>query len=343
MSVEDEIKDYARTIGVAAVGITGPERLDVALPIYRRRMERGYLTGFEERDLELRLDPRQTLADVQSIISIAVPYNVEYVPGTKPKFHGLIAKVAWGRDYHVVVSEKMTKISELLKEYFTDLKYIMMVDTGPLLDRVIAWRAGLGWFGKNNTLIVPRVGSWVFLGEILINKRLRTDSPMRGDCGQCDECLKACPTGALVEPYMLDGRICLSYLTQTADPPPDWIIPKIEKRIYGCDVCQQVCPHNKGAPKIGDKAFTPQFLDPNPDLLDLISMDRNRYAETVGQTSAGWVGRDVIQRNAIVGLANYKDLGTLPIVEKLQGDERTLISDVSRWAAKAIRGEIRPH
>ena len=179
MNIEDEIKDYAGEIGVASIGVTSSERLDIALPIYRRRMERGYLTGFEERDLELRLDPRQSLAGVQSIISIAVPYNVDYVPSREPKFHGQIARVAWGRDYHVVVSEKLTKISKLLKEYFPDLKYAMMVDTGPLLDRVIAWRAGLGWFGKNNTLIVPRVGSWVFLGEILITTRLRTDSPIQ--------------------------------------------------------------------------------------------------------------------------------------------------------------------
>lgn len=343
MNIEDEIKDYARKIGIAATGVTGPERLDIALPIYRRRIQRGYLTGFEDRDLELRLDPRRTMTGVQSIISVAVPYNVDYVPRTKPTFHGQIARVAWGRDYHVVVSEKMTKISELLNEHFPDLKYTLMVDTGPLLDRVIAWRGGLGWFGKNNTLIVPRVGSWVFLGEILINKRLRADSPIQGDCGQCEECLKACPTKALVEPYMLNGRICLSYLTQTADPLPDWIVPKIERRIYGCDVCQQVCPYNKGAPKIGDRAFTPHLLDPHPDLLDLISMDRRRYVETVAQTSAGWVGRDIIQRNAIVALADYKDPSTLPTVEKLRDDDRQLISDASRWATKVIRGEIRPH
>lgn len=340
MSVEDEIKDYAREIGVAAVGITGPERLDVALPIYRRRMERGYLTGFEERDLELRLDPGRNLAGVQSVISLAVPYNLDYVQSRKPRFSGQIARVAWGRDYHAVVSEKMTELSAFLKDHFADLRYTAMVDSGPLMDRVIAWRAGLGWFGKNNTLIVPRVGSWVFLGEILINKRLRTDSPIQGDCGQCEECLKACPTKALVEPHMLNGKICLSYLTQTADPAPDQIVQKIERRVYGCDVCQEVCPYNKAAPKIGDKAFTPHVVDPHPDLLDLIGMDQRRFEETVGQTSAGWVGRSIIQRNAIIALADYKDPDTLPIVEKLQGDERPLISGVSRFATKAIRGEI---
>jgi len=339
LSIEDEIKEYAREIGAAAVGITGPERLDEALPIYRRRIERGYLTGFEERDLELRLDPARSLAGVQSVISLAVPYNVDYVQSTTPKFSGQIARVAWGRDYHAVVSEKMAKLSAFLKDRFAGLKCAAMVDSGPLMDRVIAWRAGLGWFGKNNTLIVPRVGSWVFLGELLIDKRLRTDSPTTGDCGQCEECLKACPTKALVEPYMLNGKICLSYLTQTADQAPDQLVRKMGRRVYGCDICQEVCPYNKAAPKIGDKAFTPHVLDPRPDLIDLISMDQRRFEETVNQTSAGWVGRSVIQRNAIIALADYKDPDTLPIVEKLQADDRPLISNASRWAEKAIRGE----
>ena len=131
---------------------------------------------------------------------------------------------------------------------------------------------------------------------------------------------------------------CLSYLTQTADLAPDQIVRKMGRRVYGCDVCQEVCPYNKAAPKIGDRAFTPSVVDPHADLLDLISMDQRRFEETVGQTSAGWVGRSVIQRNAIIALADYKDPETLPIVENLQADERPLISNASRWAAKAIRG-----
>ncbi len=337
MTVEDEIKDYAREIGAAAVGITGPEPLDDALPACRKRMERGFLTGFEEKDLELRFDPRRSLSDVKSIVSVAVPYNVEYIQSSRPKYHGQLARVAWGRDYHVVVSEKMTKIVELLGKVFSDLDYVMMADTGPLLDKIVAWRAGLGWIGKNNTLIVPGVGSWVFLGEILVNKRLQTDSALQADCGRCEECLKACPTRALVEPYMLNGKACLSYLTQTSEAIPEWAIPKLARRIYGCDVCQEVCPYNKAAPKIGDKAFSPSIVQPYPDLIELIGMDSRRYVETIGQTSAEWVGRTVIQRNAILALTDYRDPDTLAILEEVQNDQRPLIRELSQWASRSIR------
>jgi epoxyqueuosine reductase len=340
---KDAIKNYARSIGVAAIGVTGPERFDIVLPIYKKRIERGYLSGFEEKNLELRLDPHLSMPEVKSIISLAVPYNVDYRQEKKPKYHGQVARVGWGRDYHVVVTEKMTKLAQFIRELYPDLKYHMMVDGGPLMDRAVAWRAGLGWIGKNNTLIVPRVGSYVFLGEILIDKYLESDSPLKMSCGECEQCLKACPTGALVEPFTLNTKTCLSYLTQTAEQIPDWVVPKMEGRIYGCDICQDACPHNVGAPKIGDRGFVPSTIEPYPDLIELASMDPAHWIETVGQTAGEWVGRGIIQRNAIVGLSDYDDPQILSFLQKLQDDPRALISDTARWAHDRISSRISAH
>jgi len=340
LDAKSKIKNYARSIGIVAVGVTGPERFDIVLPIYKKRIDRGYLSGFEEKNLELRLDPHLSMREVKSIISLAVPYNVDYRQEKKPKYHGQVARVGWGRDYHVVVTDKMTKLVQFIRDIHPDVKYRMMVDGGPLMDRAVAWRAGLGWIGKNNTLIVPRIGSYVFLGEVLIDKYLEPDSPLRMNCGECEQCMKACPTGALVEPFTLNTKVCLSYITQAAEQIPDWAVSKMEGRIYGCDICQDACPHNVAAPKIGDKAFTPSTIEPCPDLIDLASMDFARWRETVGQTAGEWIGRSIIQRNAIVGLSNYADPQILPFLEKLQDDPRTLIRDVARWAYDRIHSKV---
>ncbi len=341
--MEEQIKEYAKEIGIVAIGITGPGRFDDALPIYRKRILRGYLTGgrvpkpgFEEPDLELRVNPALSLSGVNSIVSVAVPYNTDYSQSRKPEYHGQIAKVAWGRDYHVVVSDKMNRIVQFLKDFYPDIRYKMMVDSGPLIDRVVALRAGLGWIGKNNTLIVPGVGSWVFLGEILIDKKLQADSPITMDCGRCEECIKACPTRALVEPHVLNARLCLSYVTQNQDVPSSWILTRLGRRLYGCDICQEACPHNRTAPRIGDKAFTPDVVSPFPDLIRTIEMDAKSHAETFGQTSAGWIGHTLIQRNAILALADYKDTRNLPLVKKLQHDSRPLIREISAKAERII-------
>jgi len=344
VSYKNELKSYAKEIGIASLGVTGPEPLDnYATAIYKKRIENKYLTGgknplpgFEQKNLQLRFDPRQSFSGVKSIISLAIPYNVDHSQPEKGKFHGQLARVGWGRDYHVVVTEKMTRLVQFLRDFFPDLRYKLMVDTGPLLERGFAWRAGLGWIGKNNTLIVPGVGSFVFLGEILIDKRLEPDVPLDENCGECEECIEACPTHALVEPYMLNTRICLSFLTQISELPPEWVLPVMKGRIYGCDTCQDVCPYNKAAPKIGEKAFIPDIFEPFPDLIELIYMDLKKYIEIIGPTSAEWVGRSILQKNAIVGLADYKDPSTLPVIKRLEQDQRSTVRQAAQWAEKYI-------
>ena len=150
--------------------------------------------------------------------------------------------------------------------------------------------------------------------------------------------MKACPTQALSEPYMLNTKICLSLITQIYELPPNWILSKLEGRIYGCDVCQEVCPFNKTAPKIGDKAFLPTKFKPFPDLLELISMDVKRFIEVVGPTSAEWIGRSIIQKNAILGLINYNDSSILSHIKKIKNDNRPYIKEIAIFAENYIKG-----
>jgi len=345
MSFKEKLKAYAKEIGVVALGVTGTKPISgEAELIYRRRIERGFLSGgnvpyrgFEEKNLKQCFDPKQSFPSAKSLISIAVPYKISYSQETKPEYHGYLARVGWGRDYHLVVREKIKKLCKFIRNFFPEVNFRTMVDNGPLLERGFAARAGLGWIGKNNTLIVPNVGSFVYLGEILLDIELEEDAPLNIDCGECTDCLKACPTGALVEPYMLNVRTCISFLTQIPELPEDWIFPHMDRMIYGCDICQEVCPFNKSGPSLGDPAFFPERFLPYHDLIDLISMDVKRYTEVIGQTSAEWVGRDTMQKNAIVALAHYDDPGILPYLRKLQKDERPLIKNAAIQVEKRLR------
>jgi len=345
MSFKKELKTYAKEIGIVALGVTDAGPIEgKAKDIYLKRIEKGFLSGgdvpcygFEEKNLKSRFDPKKSFSRAKSLISAAVPYKINYKQGEKPKYHGYLARVGWGKDYHLVVSEKLRKLCQFIRDFFPQVKYRTMVDTGPLLERGFAVRAGVGWIGKNNTLIVPDIGSFVFLGEILVDIELEPDVSLNRDCGGCTECLKACPTGALVEPYMLNTRICISFLTQIPELPQDWILPHMNRMIYGCDICQEVCPFNKTAPDAGDKAFIPEQFPPYPDLMDLINMDVKRYIEIVGNSSAEWVGRDVIQKNAILALTQYSDPKLVPVLKKLQKNKRPLIYKAARLAERILQ------
>jgi len=345
MSFKQELRAYAKEIGIAALGITDAGPIEgEAEDIYRKRIEKGFLTagnvpryGFEEKNLKRRFDPKKSFSRAKSLISAAVPYKIKYDQGKKPQYHGYLARLGWGKDYHLVVSEKLRKLCQFIRDFFPNVNYRTMVDSGPLLERGFAVRAGVGWIGKNNTLIVPDIGSFVFLGEILLDIELEQDRPLIRDCGGCTKCIEACPTGALKESYMLNTRICLSFLTQIPELPQDWILPHMNRMIYGCDICQEVCPFNKTAPDRGDKAFIPEQFPPYPDLMDLISMDTKRYIEVVGPTSAEWVGRDVIQKNAILALTYYNGPEIIPFLENLQKEERAVIKKAVLLAEKRIR------
>src|SRR5579862_4650773 len=277
----ERVKAKARELGFDLVGITGAEPSAFAAE-YRDWLERGYAgeMTYLARNLERRLDPRELLPDAHSVIVVGMNYyaDADEGPGTPPPDpdRAVFARYARGDDYHDVMTARLRTLLASLKEWAgesTDGR--VYVDAGPLLEREVARRAGLGWFGKNTMLINTRRGSYFFLGEIVTNVALPPDESAVGGCGTCTRCIDACPTGAIVEPFLLDARRCISYLTiELKGPIPDELRPAIAdsgNRIFGCDICQEVCPfcQRRSIPTT-EPAFLPRKVTSNSRLVDLL-------------------------------------------------------------------------
>jgi epoxyqueuosine reductase len=244
---------------------------------------------------------------------------------------GTISGSAVGEDYHRLLGEKLRQAAEFISQRVEDFRCEIMVDTGPLADREVACRSGVGWFGKNCSIITPSFGSAVVLGEILTNLELEPDPPLEGDCGECSRCVESCPTGALVEPYTLDAGRCISYLTQKRGVIPREIRGKMGVSIYGCDRCLEACPHNRhGLEDSGSAAV---------DLERLVSMDRKEFYRLYKNSALGWRGLNVIKRNAVVALGNLGDRSGLDVLEEALKHPSAVIRGHAAWAVGRIGGQ----
>ncbi|QQE73765.1 tRNA epoxyqueuosine(34) reductase QueG [Brevibacillus composti] len=334
---------YAAEIGIDKIGFASADpflTLKDRLIVHR---EKGYESGFEEPDLDKRTDPALSLGGARSLISIALAYPAKMAnpPKSEPgAYRGILCRAAWGTDYHHVLRDKLDKLAQYIRELEPEAKIESMVDTGALSDRAVAERAGLGWVGKNCSLITPEFGSWVYLGELITNLPLPLDTPVEEGCGDCNLCVEACPTGALVQGGQLDSQKCVAYLTQVKDFIPEQYRGKIGNRLYGCDTCQTVCPKNRG------KNFThhPEF-QPDPDvakplLRPLLQMSNREFKEKFGLSSSSWRGKKPIQRNAILALAHFRDRSAVPdLIHLMEKDPREVIRGTAAWALGKIGGE----
>ena len=212
------------------------------------------------------------------------------------------------------------------------------VDTGPPLDREVAARAGLGWFGKNACLYVPNYGSWVFLGEIFTNVELAPDPRVTLDCGHCDRCIHACPTGAITEPFYVDPNRCISHVTQMSGPIPLELRERVGLKVWGCDICQQVCPWNDDAVVANRPEFHPvPGLDPAPSLIDMLQMTTGEFKRRFGRTAAGWRGKRTLQRNAAIALGNTRNPAVVPaLADALANDAKPMVRGSAAWALGRI-------
>ncbi len=247
----ERIKDYAREVGFDAVGIARAEPFPDDRRVTRERIAVGHYSGlswFTAARADFSSDPRNLLPTARSIISLAMSYRPEgAIPlceGGAPR--GRVSAYAWGRDYHAVLKERMERVVAYIRaNHGQDQQARTLVDTARILDRAAARRAGVGWVGKHTNVITKAAGSWVFLGEILTELELAEDKPLRTNCGSCDLCLRACPTGAIVAPYEVQSDRCISYLTiEHRGIIPRELRPLMGAWIFGCDVCQEVCPPN---------------------------------------------------------------------------------------------------
>jgi len=341
--LKSDLIEYAKSIGVDKIGFTTASPFEEMKNRLIRQQALNYQSGFEERDVEKRTDPKKLLPEGESIIAIALAYpsKMKNPPaGKKGERRGIFARASWGLDYHVAVKERLDLMEQWLRERVPDVSVKSMVDTGELVDRAVAERAGIGWSGKNCSIITPEFGSYVYLGEMITNIPFPPDAPIENECGDCRLCLDICPTGALVEAGRLNSKRCIAFLTQTKDYLPDEFRREIGNRVYGCDTCQTVCPKNKGKANWIHEEFMPDPELAKPLLVPLLNLSNKEFKRKFGTMAGSWRGKKPIQRNAILALAHFKEQSAVPeLIELLKNDERPVIRGTSAWALGVIGGE----
>lgn len=324
-------------VGFDKFGITDAEPFEDLIPQLENYYHKGRATGFEHPLSSARWDPRVLLPETKSIVSVALAYQTE---NGRQRFHpkgrsGIVSRYAWGQDYHGVFKAKLTKLAEsLAKRVEREVKSLACVDTSPLVDRAVAVRAGVGWIGKNSMLITEEYGSYVFLGSLLTDLSIAPapSKPVIEGCGDCTLCLTACPTDALVAPYELDGKRCLSAITQMKGMIPQEFRDKLGRRIWGCDTCQTVCPKNRQTLVSDSQDFEPEPELCYPGLQSLLNLTGRQFKRLYGHTAAAWRGHQVIRRNAIIALANADDHSAIPQLIDLLKDPRPEIRGSAAWA-----------
>jgi epoxyqueuosine reductase len=334
------IKSEAQQLGFALAGIspvTAAAREDSFAAWLRRGL--GGEMGYLQRTEALRRDPKKLVPWAVSVVSVGMNY---FTPHERPKApagaRGWISRYAWGDDYHDVMRERLDQLLEDIRAlYDAPLQGRAFVDSGPVLERGLAGVAGIGWIGKNTQLISPRKGSWFFLGELFLDVELEYDRPIRDRCGRCALCLDACPTGAFVGPYILDARRCISYLTiELKGAIPEDLRPLIGNHIFGCDICQEVCPYNVKAEPTNDAGFSPREGLYAPELIPLLSMTEDEFRRRFKGSPLLRAKRRGFLRNVAVALGNLKSAEAVPALGRALMDHEPLVRRHAAWALGEI-------
>ena len=345
LALTQQIHARANDLGFELVGIT-PAAQSETIARYRQWIENGYAgkMGYLERHLPLKVDVRQLLAEAKSVISLAMNYYTLDPPKAlaDAPAHGQISRYAWGDDYHDVIRQRLSELVDFIKQTAeTELKTRVCVDTAPIIEREYAQKAGVGWIGKNTNLIHWRSGSWYFLAEVLINIDLESDTaPLRGSCGTCTRCIEACPTDAIIEPNLLDSRLCISYLTiELKESIPKALRPKIGNLIFGCDICQEVCPWNSKAVPTDEPAFQPRDGNLTPKLLSLIGMTQQEFSRRFKGSPIKRTKRRGFLRNVLVAIGNWGEPRAVPALKDALADDEPLVRSHAAWALGKIGGD----
>jgi epoxyqueuosine reductase len=351
----DRIRDRARALGFDLAAIIPAEATASATAsatdAYRAWLAHGYQgeMGYLARPdaVARRADLARTLPGVRSVVVVGLNYHTRPLPAylRDDPSRGIVASYAWGPDYHDRMLPRLEELAAIVQdETGRPTAHRAYVDTGPLLERALAVRAGLGFLGRNTNLIHPRLGSWLFLGEIL----LATDLPPTeaheetagGTCGRCTRCLRACPTAAFPAPYVLDARRCISYLTiELKGPIPRDLRPLIGNRIFGCDICQEVCPWNRRFARPAAPAAlwpAPPIEVMAPPLLELLALDEEAFGRRFAGSPIKRAKRRGLLRNVAVALGNGGDPAAVPGLARALGDAESLVRGHAAWALGRI-------
>ena len=289
-------KNNIDTVGIAPIGPYEELR-----KVLEDKVNKNLITGMEEPDIEKRINPKLIMEDASSIIVCAIPYYVG------EKYESNISMYCHGLDYHLVIKEKLNKICEEIKSKDENFEYKIFTDNGPLVDRYLAYLAGLGYYGINNNLITDKYGSYVFIGYIVNNYNLEPDEKLNKNCMKCNKCVKYCPGNALRGNYQMDPKKCVSYITQKKEELTDEEKEKMRKNksIFGCDVCQNVCPHNQDVAISNIEEFTTNLIT-NLSEEEINSISNKEFKRRYNDRAFSWRGRNIIKRN--IDIINEKSM-----------------------------------
>jgi len=352
MSIEEREAFRADALGLGFLQVgfapaTAPPHAEAYLDWLRQghNGDMGWMA--REDSVRRRLDPREALPGCRTLVMVSMGYAAEPggFAGPPAGQHGdrrwsRVARYAAGRDYHLEFEERLADLMGLIRDRWPSAGLKPYVDYGPVLERAHAQRAGLGWVGKNTMLIHPELGSWTLLGEVLTTLEIAPDAPFEADrCGTCIRCIEACPTGAIVGPRELDARRCISYLTiELRGSIPESLRPGIGNRVFGCDICQEVCPWNEGAPSGGQSSQPVQWGGPiPPDTMaswaeELLDLSDDQFLSRYGETPLARPGREGMLRNLCVGLGNSGDTAAVPVVMRCFDEDSPVVREHAAWA-----------
>ncbi len=335
---ETEIKNIGREVGIDQLRISSPAPFPETAKIIQGLKRKGYYLSNEyllKIDTEYFCNIETRFPWAKSIIICALGYLTdEKLPQSGNGPYGLIARFTWRNNY-LILKRKLKKLARFLKENFN--AQCRIFSNGPIPEKPIAQRSGLGYYGKNGLIINHKFGSWMVLGEIVTDLELKPDPPIEDNCGECNKCIIACPTRAIIKPYIIDSTRCIQALSGWYGPVPEPIARVWGNRLYGCTTCQDVCPKNSTV-----KPHPPEseigYVGPGLSLLKILNFSedefRSNYAKN--QLTASWVDFRAIKRNALICLGNTKDKGFLPLLKKFTDSSDPVLARTAQWAIKNL-------
>ena len=333
----ERIGSRALALGFDKVGFSRAEPLGPRSGL-EKWLEAGHQGEMHwmSRNAAKRQDPSLILAEVRTVLSVAVNYHHPLDHSENPR-HGKISRYAWGLDYHRLLKARLKNLAGWIAENLPPANGLFYSDTGPVMDKVWAHRSGLGWIGKHSNLVTRDLGSWLFLGEILLDLELPETRESGNFCGSCRRCLDACPTGAIVAPYVVDSRLCISYLTiELRGPVPLELRPLIGTRIFGCDDCQDVCPWNRFAQPSREKDFYPAPGNQAPVLMELMQISRQEFHQRFRLSPIRRCGYAGFLRNVAIALGNSGLPEAVPSLKTALHHTETLVRRHAAWALGRI-------
>ena len=338
------VQEYATELGFDLVRVTSAQDFSEDRAIALERTRAGLMDGlpwYSEKRINRGTRPQELLPGARSIICLGLNYYQPESPDERDsRPMGKVAQYARGRDYHKVIKQRMRAYVEGLSQKIgASVAARWYVDDGPMLDRAAAHRAGLGWFGKNTNILTSSLGSWVFLGQIITDLEIEPDPPLRKTCGNCVRCIDACPTGAIIAPYVIDNSRCISYLIiENRGSIPRELRPQMLDWVFGCDICQEVCPVNRKATPTAEPGFQKSELG-LLDLIRLLELSEEEFRERFQGTPIMRAKRAGLKRNACVALGNLKDPAAIPALCRALLEEEPLVRGHSAWALGQIGGD----